>query len=72
MVVDGWNPPMKMVESIQVLKEKKKWTQEKKEENHKNKKGNGCSSSLNVKRKVRKGVTLYLRKGNLADFRESL
>ena len=37
VILDWWNPPTKMVDSIQVPKEKKEWSQEEKEENHKNK-----------------------------------
>ena len=37
MILDRWNPPMKMVKDIQVPKERKEWSQEEKEENYKNK-----------------------------------
>ena len=37
VIIDGWKPPIKMVDGIQVLKERNEWSQEEKEENHKNK-----------------------------------
>ena len=35
VILDRWNSPMKIVEGIQILKERKEWSQKKKEENYK-------------------------------------
>ena len=37
VILDGLNPLMEIVEGIRVLKERSEWSQEGKEENHKNK-----------------------------------
>ena len=37
VILDGWKPFMKIVEGIQILKERNEWSQEEKEENHENK-----------------------------------
>ena len=38
MILDGWNPPIKIVEGIEVPKKRSESPQVEKEENHKNKK----------------------------------
>ena len=71
-ILNEWNPPMKIVEGIQVPKERNEWSQEEKEESYRNKKGHSSSYYFYIKRGIRQDSTLYFGLKDVGDLEESL